>query len=194
MIILTITLAISATLFFIFYNSVIGKKNEVENAMGGLDAQLKQRFDLIPNLISSVKVYMKHEVDVLKSIVELRGQAFKGSASHSDKEKINQEISHALSGIMVQVEQYPELKASEQFVSLQNKLTEIEDHIAASRRFYNTAVTNYNNSLEMVPTKFIASMLGYQRKEVFHIPEFERQNVNVENLFKKASQSFIIYW
>lgn len=187
MIILTITLAISATLFFIFYNSVIGKKNEVENAMGGLDAQLKQRFDLIPNLISSVKVYMKHEVDVLKSIVELRGQAFKGSVSHSDKEKINQEISHALSGIMVQVEQYPELKASEQFVSLQNKLTEIEDHIAASRRFYNTAVTNYNNSLEMVPTKFIASMLGYKRKEVFHIPEFERQNVNVENLFKKAS-------
>lgn len=173
---------------FFLYNSLIGKKNEVENAMGGLDAQLKQRYDLIPNLVASVKQYMQHEASVLEKVVELRNQAMKKNLPVDEKQDLNQELSKRLSGIMVQVEQYPDLKANTGFQNLQKALYEVEENIAASRRFYNAAVTDFNNGIEMFPTNFLAKMMNLTRKEVFNIPEIERKNVSVQNLFDgKAS-------
>ncbi len=168
---------------FMLYNSVIGKKNEVENAMGGLDAQLKQRYDLIPNLVSSVKTYMQHEAGTLEKIVQLRSQVSKKNISMEEKQEMNKEISKALSGIMVQVEQYPDLKSSANFQELQKTLYEVEQNIAASRRFYNAAVTDFNNALEMFPTNIIGGIMRLKRKEIFNIPETERKNVNIQNLF-----------
>jgi len=167
----------------VMYNSVIGKKNEVENANGGLDAQLKQRYDLIPNLVSTVKQYMEHEKSVLEKIVELRSQALKGGVSDTQRESLNKEISTTLSGLMVQVEQYPDLKSNTNFIQLQDTLYEVEENIAAARRFYNAAVTDFNNALEMFPSSIFGKMLGYSKKDVFNIPEMERKNVNVGNLF-----------
>lgn len=173
---------------FFLYNSLIGKKNEVENAMGGLDAQLKQRYDLIPNLVAAVKQYMQHESGVLEKIVELRSQVMKKNVRLEDKQELNAEISKSLAGIMVQVEQYPDLKANTNFQELQKTLYEVEQNIAASRRFYNAAVTEFNNGVEMFPTNFLAKMMGLKRKDVFNIPEVERKNVSVQNLFDgKAS-------
>lgn len=168
----------------VIYNSLVSKKNEVENAQGGLDAQLKQRYDLIPNLVATVREFMQHEKGVLERIVELRTAALKKSISPKQKEKINKEISTNLSGLMVQVEQYPDLKSNTNFVNLQNTLYEVEENIAASRRFYNSAVTDYNNSIEMFPSNIFAKVFNYKRKEVFNIPEIERKNVNVKSLFQ----------
>ncbi len=183
MIAIGVVVGIALIISILTYNSVIGKKNEVENANGGLDAQLKQRYDLIPNLVSTVKQYMEHEKSVLEKIVELRSQALQGGVSDKQRESLNKEISTSLSGLMVQVEQYPDLKSNTNFVQLQDTLYEVEENIAAARRFYNAAVTDYNNALEMFPSSIFAKMLGYVRKEVFNIPEMERKNVNVGNLF-----------
>lgn len=170
------------------YNSLIGKKNEVENAMGGLDAQLKQRYDLIPNLVSSVKNYMQHEASVLEKIVELRAQGLKKNIRPGEKEELNKEISKSLNGLMVQVEQYPELKASANFQELQRTLFSVEENIAASRRFFNAAVTDYNNAIEMFPSNVVARLMSLKRREVFNIPDYERKSVSVQNLFDgKAS-------
>lgn len=172
----------------LIYNSIIGRKNEVENAMGGLDAHLKQRYDLLPNLVAATKQYMKHETLVLEKIVELRNIAAQKKLSQKKKQDINTDISNTLSGLMVQVEQYPELKASANFVELQKSLKDVEENIAASRRFYNAAVVDYNNGIQMFPHSMIAGLLQLKKKEVFNIPETERKNVNVQNLFDgKAS-------
>ena len=184
-----VILAGSVVVGIIFiYNSLIGRKNEVENAMGGLDAHLKQRYDLIPNLVATAKKYMEHESGVLEKIVELRNTAAQKNLSHKKKQDINRDISNALTGLMVQVEQYPDLKASANFVELQKSLKDVEDNIAASRRFFNAAVTDYNNGIEMFPHSLIAGLLQFKKKEVFNIPEAEKKNINVQNLFDgKAS-------
>lgn len=180
-------LALIVLAVIVTYNMIIGRKNQVENAEGSLNAQLKKRYDLIPNLVSTVQTFMTHEKEVLDNIVKLRTQA--NNIAESDgknKEKINKEISQCLSRIMINAEQYPELKSSQNFVNLQNALYDVELNIAAARRFFNSSVTLYNNALEMFPSNIIASMMKLQRKEVFNIPEVERQNPNVANLFSKA--------
>ena len=167
------------------YNSLINKKNQVENAFGGMDAQLKKRYDLIPNLISTVQTYMKHEADTLTQITELRAKAVSGQASDEEKVDLDNMITSKLGGIMVAVENYPDLKASENFNQLQRSLNEVEEQISASRRAYNATVTSYNNSVEMFPTNIIAGMMNMKHKNVFEIPEVQRENVNVGDLFNK---------
>lgn len=186
MVLVLIPIIVSLIPFFI-YNGLIGKKNEVSNALGGLDAQLKQRYDLIPNLVSSVKQYMKHESKTLEKIVELRTQCLKLDIPLEEKQELNKEISKSISGLLVQVENYPELKANHSFIKLQDTLLSVEESIAAARRFYNSAVTDYNNALEMFPSNVLAKWMKLQRKEVFTIPETERANVNVENLFEEKA-------
>ena len=165
------------------YNSLVDKKNQVENAFGGMDVQLKKRYDMIPNLISSVKTYMKHESDTLTEITELRTKALAGGLSNDDKVNLDNKITSKLGGIMVAVENYPDLKASDNFIQLQRSLNEVEEQISASRRSYNAAVTDYNNGVEMLPTNLIAGVMNFKRKNVFEIPDVERENVDVENLF-----------
>ncbi|AZV47029.1 LemA family protein [Nautilia sp. PV-1] len=168
----------------LLYNSLISKKNQVENIYGSIDALLKKRRDLIPNLVESVKAYMKHEKEVLEKITELRSKAINAT---DENERMNYEnkISSMLGKILINVENYPELKANENVMHLQMTLAEIEEQISAARRAYNQAVTDYNNAIEMIPTNFIAKIMGYKRKSVFEISDEERKNINVGDLFNK---------
>tara|TARA_B100000315_G_C14542245_1_gene571517 strand:- start:784 stop:1347 length:564 start_codon:yes stop_codon:yes gene_type:complete len=167
------------------YNTLVGKKNQVQNIFASIDTLLKKRYDLIPNLVSTVKTYMEHERSTLTDITELRAKATSGQLSDDDKVDLDNKISKAIGGIMIAVENYPDLKANQNFLQLQGTLNEVEEQISAARRAYNAAVTDYNNAVEMVPTSIVASIIGYQRKKVFEIPKAQRENVNVGNLFGK---------
>jgi LemA protein len=173
-------------IFVVLYNSLVGKKNQVENAFAGMDAQLKKRYDLIPNLVAAVQKYMNHEKSTLEELTTLRTKALSGNLSSNERVDIDNKISKVLGGVMVAVENYPNLKASDNFVQLQGSLNEVEEQISASRRAFNAAVTSYNNGIEMFPTNIVASMMGYDRKQVFEISEAERQNVNVGALFNQS--------
>jgi LemA protein len=166
------------------YNSLVSKKNQVENIFASVDAVLKKRYDLIPNLVASVSKYMEHEKSLLEQVTKLRAEANKPNVSEHQKIELDAKVTSALGSIMVAVENYPELKANENMIHLQHSLNEIEEQIAAARRAYNQAVTDYNNAIEMIPTNFMASAMRYTRKEVFEIPESQRQNVDVKELFK----------
>jgi LemA protein len=168
----------------LIYNSLVGKKNQVLNVFGSIDALLKKRYDLIPNLVSTVKTYMKHERGTLTDITELRAKAVSGKLSDDERVDLDNKISGMLGGIMVAVENYPDLKANQNFLQLQGAMNEIEEQISAARRAYNAAVTDYNNALEMFPSNIVASMMRYERKRLFEISEKERENVNVGELFK----------
>ena len=170
-------------IIFLMYNSLIAKKNQVENAFASTDVMLKKRYDLIPNLVSSVKQYMQHEANLLTQVTELRAKAMSGGLSSDQAVDLNNKITQALGGIMVAVENYPELKANENFMQLQRSLNEIEEQISAARRAFNASVTSFNNSVEMFPTNIMANMMGYSRRQLFEIPESERQSPNVGNLF-----------
>ncbi|SMP86435.1 LemA protein [Epsilonproteobacteria bacterium SCGC AD-308-E02] len=178
-----IVIAIIAVILVLMYNSLVSKKNQVENIFASVDTVLKKRYDLIPNLVSSVGKYMQHEKSLLEEVTKLRADANKPNISDEQKIAFDAKVSSALGSIMVAVENYPELKANENVMHLQHSLGEIEEQISAARRTYNQAVTDYNNAIEMIPTNFMASAMNYQRKEVFEIVESERQNVNVKELF-----------
>ena len=167
----------------IMYNGLINKRNQVENVFAGMDAQLKKRYDLIPNLISTVKVYMKHESDILLKITDLRAKAISGKISNDEKIDLDNMMSSALGGIMVAVENYPDLKASENFIMLQESLNDVEEQISAARRSYNAVITSYNNAIEMFPTNILARMMSMERKQVFTIIQSERENINAGDLF-----------
>jgi len=160
---------------------VVARKNQVENAFGAVEAQLKRRRDLIPNLVEAVKQYMAYEQDLLKRLTQLREQAEK--AQGEERLKAEGELSRVLGQVWARLEAYPDLKASGNFLQLQAALTEVEDSIAAARRFYNQAVTDYNNVLEQIPFAFIARAMGLTRKSVFTIPEEERAAPNLGELF-----------
>jgi len=178
-----IPIAVLLLFLFLMYNSLVGKKNQVENAFGSIDTLLKKRYDLIPNLVAAVKQYMQHEAGTLTEITELRAKAMSGGISSDEAVALNNKIGKALGGIMVAVENYPDLKASENFQQLQRSLNEVEEQISAARRAFNASVTDYNNAVEMVPTNIVASMMGYRRRQVFEIPAGERRNVDVGALF-----------
>ncbi len=178
-----IIIAVVVLIPVILYNSLVGKKNQVTNVFASIDTLLKKRYDLIPNLISTVKTYMEHERGTLTEITELRAKATSGQLSDDDKVELDNKISKALGGIMIAVENYPDLKANQNFLQLQGSLNEIEEQISAARRAYNTAVTDYNNAIEMFPTNLVASMMNYQLKKVFEIAASERKNVDVKGLF-----------
>lgn len=170
--------------FIVLYNSMVSKKNQVEYAFAGIDTMLKKRHDLIPNLVATAKQYMQHERETLTEVTEMRAKAMSGGLSDNEKVDLENKITRTLGGIMVAVENYPELKANENFRDLQRSLNEVEEQLSASRRAYNAAVTDYNNGVEMFPTNFVASMMGYKMRRLFEIPEEERKNVDVGAMFK----------
>lgn len=171
--------------FALMYNGLVRKKNQVENVFGSMDAMLKKRTDLIPNLVSTVQQYMQHERETLNELTEMRAKAVSGQLSADEKIALQNQFSKALGSIMVAVENYPDLKADQNFIHLQSALNEVEEQISAARRAYNAAVTSYNNAIEILPTNILASMMNYQRKSVFEISEAERQNVDVKGLFNQ---------
>jgi LemA protein len=178
-----IVLIVIVLILVLMYNSLIAKKNQVENIFASVDTVLKKRYDLIPNLVASLNRYMEHEKSLLEKVTKLRAEANKPNLSDKDKISLDAKVTSALGSIMVAVENYPELKANENVMHLQHTLHEVEEQISAARRAYNQAVTDYNNAIEMVPTNFMASLMNYKRKEVFEIPEDERKNVDIKKLF-----------
>jgi len=179
-----IVLGVAALILILMYNSLIGKKNQVDNIFAGVDAVLKKRYDLIPNLVASVSKYMEHERGLLEQVTQLRSQAMKPDISDAQAIELDRKITSALGSIMVAVENYPDLKANENVMHLQRTLHEVEAQIAAARRAYNQAVTDYNNAIEMIPTNIMAGFMGLTRKQVFEISEGERANVDVKALFQ----------
>jgi LemA protein len=182
MIITLIVASVIVLLLILIYNSLVGKKNQVANAFSSIDVLLKKRFDLIPNLTKMVKRYMQHEADVLTRVTEMRSKSMSGRMTDAEAVVMDQEVSSALGKIMVAVENYPDLKASENFINLQASLNEVEEQISAARRAYNASVKDYNNALEMFPSSIVARLMGYQQKVFFEISTQERQNVDVGQL------------
>jgi len=148
------------------YNSLVNKKNQISNAEGSIDAMLKKRFDLIPNLVDTCKVYLTHEKEMFNHLAELRSQATSGKMDLSQMENIGNAASKTVGNIMLMAENYPELKSSNNFIQLQAAWNESEDQIAASRRFYNAAITNYNNGIQMFPSNLIAKII--QMPNIFY--------------------------
>lgn len=162
------------------YNSLVTLRQRVKNAFGQMDVQLQRRFDLIPNLVETVKGYMTHESDTLAKVTELR-TAWAGAKTVDEKAKLDNELSNTLKTIMAVAEAYPDLKANQNFESLQNELTETEDKISYSRQFYNDTVTKYNTKLELFPSNIVAGMFHFTTESLFEVDSAEaRKNVKVD--------------
>jgi len=178
---LAIILVLVALAVFVIaiYNNLVSSRNQVHNAWAQIDVELQRRFDLIPNLIETVKGYMEHERSVLTKVTELRSSWGKAT-SVSDKAQLEIDLSAALKSIMLVAEQYPELKANTNFLSLQEELSNTESKIASSRSFYNNMVTAYNTKLELFPNTIIARMFNFKLEELFKVANEEvKQNVKV---------------
>lgn len=161
------------------YNSLVTARNSVHNAWAQIDVQLQRRFDLIPNLVETVKGYMNHEESVLTKVTELRSSWGKAS-SISEKAKLENELTSTLGAISVVAEKYPDLKANTNFIGLQEELSNTESKIAASRESYNRAATDYNTKLEIFPNNIIAGMFNFKSEELFKVDNEEaKQNVKV---------------
>ena len=179
MIILGIIVAVVFFYVVSVYNKIVKLNNAVSEAFSTMDVYLKKRWDLIPNIVETVKGYAKHEKDTLAEVINLRNGAY---ASMSDDEKIktNVQLSSGISKIMALAESYPELKANENFKDLSNQLSKIEDDIANSRKYYNGTVKTFNNTIQIFPNNFISGIFGFKPKAMFLADEAERQNVNVK--------------
>lgn len=185
LILLVVVLLLGVLILFIVkvYNKLVVQRNNVKNSFSQIDVQLKRRFDMIPNLVETVKGYAKHEESIFGEFAKARGlfaQASKAGDVHQMAEA-DKGFAGALSRLMVVSEQYPELKANENFKQLMGELSETEDKIAFSRQFYNDTVLKYNNTIELFPSNIIASMFGFKAAEFFEVTTaVERENVKVQ--------------
>lgn len=162
------------------YNSLVRKRNSVEEAFSTMDVYLKKRWDLIPNIVASVKGYAKHEAETLEKVIAARNGRYQ-DLSDDEKLAVNNELSKGLASINVVAEQYPDLKANQNFLNLQNQLNKTEEDIANARKFYNAVVKTYNNKIQMFPSNIIAGMFNFTAKQMFVVDDAaERQNVKVE--------------
>ncbi len=161
----------------LIYNGLISKRNRVQDAWAQIDVQLKRRYDLIPNLIETVKGYMKYEKQVLTDVTRLRSSIVSGSVQ--DKAQANNQISQALKSIFAVAENYPDLKANENFKMLQEELETTEDKISFVRTSYNDYVLDYNNAIQQFPGNIFAGMFNFTKTDFFQAPEEERQVVKV---------------
>lgn len=158
------------------YNNLVKLRNRRQNAFADIDVQLRQRHDLVPQLVETVKGYASHEKDLLLKVTEARTAAM-AATSIDDKIKAEQLLTAALQGLKVQVEAYPDLKANQNFLQLQEELSDIENKLAASRRFFNGATTEYNNAVESFPGNLIARNFGFQREVFFDLGEDNRRRM-----------------
>ncbi|EKE15991.1 MAG: LemA-like protein [uncultured bacterium] len=161
------------------YNGLIRLKNRVDEAWSDIDVQLKRRYDLIPNLINTVKGYAAHEKEVFEKVTEARTRAMGAGNAHEKAEAENM-LSGTLKTLFAVSENYPELKANQNFLELQRELTDTEDKIQASRRFYNGNARNFNIKIEVFPNNLIASKLNFTKREFFEAENAEKENVKVE--------------
>ncbi len=158
------------------YNGLVKLRNRRQNAFADIDVQLRQRHDLVPQIVETVKGYASHEKDLLLRVTEARTAAM-AAGSIDDKIKAEQQLTAALQGLKVQVEAYPDLKANQNFLQLQEELSDIENKLAASRRFFNGATTEYNNAVESFPSNVIARNFGFQRELFFDLGTDNRKQM-----------------
>ncbi len=169
------------------YVSVIQKKNKVQEAFSSIDVQLKKRYDLIPNILTMASKFMEHERNLFEEVTKLRTQAMSLPADVNNMAKkleLDSQIKSLMGQIMVAVENYPQLKSDQTMVTAMQTYNEVEEHIAASRRFYNSAVLELNNAVEIFPTSIFAAMVGAQKQEFFEADKTERKPVNASEFFK----------
>ncbi len=169
MIIGFIVVIVAIVLFLVsLYNRLVSLRNRRENAFADIDVQLRQRHDLVPQLVETVKGYATHEKELLLRITEARSAAMQASTI-DDKIKAENNLAGALQGLKIAVENYPDLKANQNFLQLQEELSDIENKLAAARRFFNAATTEYNTSVESFPANLIASNFGFKRETLFDL-------------------------
>jgi len=178
MIIVYIILAVVILYLIIAYNSLISLKNRTEEAWSDITVQLKRRYDLIPNLVNAVKGYAKHETSVFEKVTEARANAIDAKDIKA-KEKAENELSQSLKSIFAVAESYPNLKASDNFMKLQEDLTDTENKIEASRRFYNANVRELNIKIESFPTNIIANMFKFAKKVLFEVDPSQKEAIEV---------------
>lgn len=158
------------------YNGLVRLRNRRQNAFADIDVQLRQRHDLVPQLVETVKGYASHEKELLMKITEARSAAM-AAKSIDDKIVAEQQLTSALQGLRVQVEAYPDLKANQNFLQLQEELSDIENKLAASRRFFNGATTEYNNAVESFPGNMVARNFGFKREIMFDLGTENRKQM-----------------
>ena len=174
-----ISLAVVIFLIYIIstYNGLVALKKKVEQSKSGVDVYLKQRFDLIPNVVETVKGYAKYEEDVLEKIIKIRNEYSKNS---QDNMKVNATLNEEYNKLIAVVENYPELKANEPFLNLQKQLSKIESQLQAARRIYNSDVTEYNTKVQSFPSNVIATIFKFKEIALFEIDALEKKNINIE--------------
>jgi len=166
-------------IFVFYYNRFVSLVNQIENALSQIDVQLKKRADLVPNLIEAVKGYMKHEKKIITEVTEAR-KALLGAKDLNGKLKAGDSLQNALKSIFAIAENYPNLKANENFLQLQNELSAIEDKVAYSRQYYNDGIMSYNVLNTTIPGMWFASLFNFKKKDYLKIKESEREVVKVK--------------
>ena len=169
-----IILVVLGLFVLITYNSLVSKKHKVAQARSSIDVYLNQRFDLIPNLVETVKGYAKHEKEIFEETMKLRTSYF-NSKDLDEASKLNSNCN----SILAIAENYPELKANENFLSLQKSLSKMENQLQAERRLYNIEVTDYNTKLNVVPTNIIAKLFNFKEEKLFEIEEYKKENIDI---------------
>ena len=177
--ILIAIVAIIIVFTLVVFNKLVTLSNKLKEAFSTMDVYLKKRWDLIPNLVETVKGYAKHEQETLESIINLRNGSY-NDISDNDKQNVNNEVSGNITKLMMLAESYPDLKANKNFLDLSNQLTKVEDEIANSRKYYNAVVMKYNVAVQKFPDNLIASVFGYHTENMFEIELSQRENVKVE--------------
>ena len=155
------------------YNNLVKLRNNRENAFANIVVQLKQRHDLVPQLVATVKGYATHEREVLQRVTEARTAAM-GATTINDKINAENALTSALAGLKVSLEAYPDLKANQNFMQLQNEIADLENKLAAVRRFFNSATRELNNAVETFPSNIFAKMFGFKKEPMFEVPQEER--------------------
>ncbi|MFA7653784.1 MAG: LemA family protein [Candidatus Magasanikbacteria bacterium] len=176
--------AIAAVWIIAVYNGLIRSKNQVDEAFSDIDVQLKRRYDLIPNLVATVKGYMTHEAGTLEKVTAARASAMQvhdnKGATLAEREAAENTLSSTLKSLFAVSENYPDLKASQNFLQLQAELSDTENKIQAARRFYNGNVRDFNTKIQVFPTNLIAGILKFVKYEFFQAGKAEKQNVQVK--------------
>lgn len=180
MMLLPIAIIVLVILYLVgSYNGFVVLKTRIQEALSGIDVQLKRRADLIPNLVETVKGYAKHEKEVFENVTKARASLM-GAKTMQDKAQANNELSSALKTLFAVAENYPQLQASENFKDLQQQLGDTEDKIAYSRQFYNSNVLDYNTKVQVFPSNLIANMFGFSAYEFFQATDEEKKKINVK--------------
>ncbi|MBA2387147.1 MAG: LemA family protein [Acidimicrobiia bacterium] len=162
------------------YNGLIRRRNQIENSWSQIDVQLKRRLDLIPNLVETVKAYAQHERETLEAVIQARNAAIQAPDTPEAQGQAQNQLTGALRQLFALGEAYPDLKANQNFLALQEELTATEDRVAYARQFYNDSVLGYNNKLQQFPTMIFANMLNFERREYFEADEAAQTAPNVQ--------------